>query len=259
MILLTVVGLFMVLLFLKSNEQNKPEVTRDFYEIRAEGLIKIVTNYNTLNYYVKDDTIRGIQYFLIKQMSEYFGLDTEIFLENDLLKSFEGLENGSYDIVARNIPVTTELREHYAFTAPIKLSKQVLIQNKNKKTYPLRNQIDLAGKTLHISANSPVKLRIRNLEDEIGDTIYVVESPYDTEQLIMMVAHGEIEYAVGDLETAQLISPRFENIDYSTDITFTQLQSWALRKTSPVLLDSVNTWLRGTPNNSKSVREKFRF
>ena len=32
--------------------------------------------------------------------------------------------------------------------------------------------------------------------------------------------------------------------DIETDISFTQLQSWAVRKTSPILLDSLNSWFR---------------
>ena len=242
---LPVIVLLLILIFVKlwTSKEHEPEM-RDFAQIRAEGTLKVVTNYNRLNYYLSGDTIEGVQYELIKQLGSYFGWETKIFIENDLQKSFDGLKSGKYDIVARNIPVTTELRELYAFTDPVELSKQVLIQNKNSENPPLRNQLGLAGETLYVNTNSPVKLRIRNLEEEIGDTIHVVESPYDTEQLIMMVAHGEIKYAVGDLETVQLLAPRFKNIDYSTDITFTQLQSWALRKTSPDLLDSVNMWLQ---------------
>ena len=232
-----------VLLWVKTRNSHTPPCECDFSQIRERGVLKVVTGYNTLDYYIDGDTIEGFQYRLIKQLGQHLGIETEIFLENSIKKSFEGLNNGTYDIVARNIPVTTELRSAFAFTDPVEFGKQVLIQNKEKDTPPLRNQLDLAGETLCISANSPVKLRIKNLIEEIGDTIYTTESPYDTEQLVMMVARGEIEYAVGDLETVKLLSSRFPEIDYSTDITFTQLQSWALRLSSPALLDSINCWL----------------
>jgi membrane-bound lytic murein transglycosylase F len=32
-------------------------------------------------------------------------------------------------------------------------------------------------------------------------------------------------------------------IDVETDISFTQLESWAVRKESPILLDSLDSWL----------------
>ncbi|MDD6209129.1 MAG: transporter substrate-binding domain-containing protein [Bacteroidales bacterium] len=226
------------------NPKNDVRVERDFQQIKEDSILRIVTNYNSLNYYINGDTIEGLQYALVHQLGDYLQLKVELFLENDLEKSFEGLTNGAYDIIARNIPITADLREQFAFTEPIELSKQVLIQSKAKDKTLLRNQLELGGKTLYIAANSPVKLRIKNLEEEIGDSIFIIESPYDTEQLVMMVARGEIDYAVGDLETVKLLSKRYKNIDYDTDISFTQLQSWALRPSSPILLDSVNAWLK---------------
>ena len=244
-LLFLLASVLMVVLWHKSRDSQEPEpCTRDFADIQVAGVLKVVTSYNTLDYYINGDTIEGLQYRLIKQLGQHFGFETEIYLENDMQKSFEGLNCGIYDIVARNIPVTTEMRALFTFTDPIEFGKQVLIQNRDKEARPLRNQLDLAGETLSISANSPVKLRIKNLIEEIGDTIYIEESPYDTEQLVMMVARGEIEYAVGDLETVKLLSGRYPEIDHATDITFTQLQSWALRSTSPALLDSVNLWLK---------------
>ena len=241
-VLVLFVIVLMASLLTKTREGDTPFI-RDFSDMESMGILRIVTGYNALDYYVNGDTIEGFQYRLIKQLGQHFGLETEIFLENSIEKSLEGLGNGTYDIVARNIPVTSELRELYAFTDPIEFGRQVLIQNREKETPPLRNQLDLAGETLYISDNSPVKLRIRNLIEEIGDTIYTIESPYDTEQLVMMVANEEVEYAVGDLETVKLLSTSFPSIDYNTDITFTQLQSWALRPSSPALLDSLNQWL----------------
>ena len=63
----------------------------------------------------------------------------------------------------------------------------------------VRSQLDLAGKTLNVVKGSPSILRIRNLGNEIGDTIYINEiEKYGSEQLIALVAHGDIDYAVCD-------------------------------------------------------------
>lgn len=82
------------------------------------------------------------------------------------------------------------------------------------------------------------------MSHEIGDTIFVIENKiYDFEQLVMMVASGEIEYTVCDEKIAIQLSEKLPEIDIETDISFTQIESWAVRKDSPVLLDSINTWL----------------
>ena len=58
-----------------------------------------------------------------------------------------------------------------------------------------------------------------------------------------MVAKGDIDYAVCDLQIAKISKENLPEIDIDTDISFTQLQSWAVRKDSPILLDSLNSWL----------------
>jgi ABC-type amino acid transport substrate-binding protein len=59
-----------------------------------------------------------------------------------------------------------------------------------------------------------------------------------------MVAKGDIDYAVCDQQIALLSKNRLPELDIDTDIGFTQLQSWAVRKNAPVLLDSLNHWLQ---------------
>ena len=55
-----------------------------------------------------------------------------------------------------------------------------------------------------------------------------------------MVAKGDIDYAVCDQQIARVSKGNLPEIDIDTDISFTQLQSWAVRKDSPILLDSLN-------------------
>ena len=77
-----------------------------------------------------------------------------------LAESFDMLEENNCDAVARNIPITSEIKEKYLFTEPIVLDKQVLIQRTeaaNNGLKPIRNQLDLAGKThipKHLSAQA---------------------------------------------------------------------------------------------------------
>ncbi len=108
----------------------------------------------------------------------------------------------------------------------------------------IRTQLDLAQRTLHVVKGSPSILRIQNLGNEIGDTIYIKEiDKYGSEQLISMVAHGDIDYAVCDESIALAAADSLPQIDINTAISFTQFYSWAVSKQSPALLDSLNTWL----------------
>lgn len=251
---LLIIAVATMIMLWRLKTMPKAEVfPRDYPEIKEEGILRLVTEYNQSGYYVAGDTIEGFQYELSQAIAQLSGLEIQIFLEMSLAESFDMLEENNCDAVARNIPITSEIKEKYLFTEPIVLDKQVLIQRTeaaNNGLKPIRNQLDLAGKTLYIPKDSPAQLRLQNLGHEIGDTIYVIEDElYSGEQLAIMVAKGDIDYAVCDQQTAALSQKQLPEIDIKTDISFTQLQSWAVRKDSPILLDSLNSWLEQIRKN----------
>ncbi len=236
-------------------ESSHQPIVRDYPEIEKEGVLRVTTEYSPTSYYIDGDSILGLQYELCQAIAKVSGLEVQLNLEMSLTKSFQDLESGEIDVIARNIPITTENKELYLFTDPIWLNKQVLVQRTEKANggiKPIHNQLMLGQKTLYLPKGSPALLRIHNLEEEIGDTIYTHEDElYSDEQLIIMVAKGDIDFAVCDQQSAKKMKERFPQIDISTDISFTQLQSWAIRKESPILLDSLNLWLRKAKESDK--------
>ncbi|MBB4036223.1 membrane-bound lytic murein transglycosylase MltF [Dysgonomonas hofstadii] len=238
------------LLFSGDNESPK-----DYIQIQKAGTLRIVTDYNSAGYYVSGDTIAGFNHDLIQLLGSQMPFKIEILLESNLDKCIEGLETGKYNVMARNIPVTSELRNVLRFTEPVAQNRQVLIQRKkeyNNDIEPVRSHLALAKKTLYVPLNSPAILRIRNLSHEIGDTIYIKEDEtYGAEQLALMVAAKEIDYAVCDEMVAMKVAKSVPEIDYSTLIGFTHLEAWAVSDKSPVLLDSLNAWI----NRVKKTKE----
>jgi len=220
---------------------------RDYPEIATAKTIYVTTEYNSISYYVSGDTLAGFHYEMIEAFAREHNWKAIITPEMSFDKRLQGLEEGKYDIVAYNIPTTTSLKSKILLTTPIILNKQVLVQLKPVSPTDssfIKSQLDLAGKTLYIVKNSPVTLRIHNLENEIGDTIYVKEvEKYGPEQLISLVAHGDIKYAVCDADIARIASDSLPQIDINTAISFTQFYSWGVNKHSPILLDSLNKWL----------------
>lgn len=246
---LLIAALAVMILFRTAMKDARGNLThpRDYNEIMASGELNVVTDYNTIGLYASGDTLQGFQREMILALEAAWGIKVNLFLENSLDENLAGLQAMRYDLVARNIPVNIHLKDSFAFTTPITLNKQVLVQRKqeyNDSIAPIRQHLDLAGKTIHVAGDSPVILRLNNLSHEIGDTIFIVEDPtYKTEQLVMMVASGDIDFTVCDEKMAIQLAKIFPEIDSDTDISFTQLESWALRKDSPVLLDSLNSWL----------------
>ena len=247
-LLTVVIVLTIIFAFRQCNKQDKPQGhPRDWAAIVKEGVLRAATEYNSLSFYVDNDTISVFHYELIQAFARDKGLKAEITPVMSFDERLNGLSTGRYDVIAYGILATSELKDSLLLTSPIVLNKQVLVQRKvkdeNDSLY-IKNQLDLAGRTLHVIKGSPSILRIRNLGNEIGDTIYVKEvEKYGSEQLISLVAHGDIDYAVCDESIAQAAADSLPQIDINTAISFTQFYSWAVSKQSPALLDSLNTWL----------------
>lgn len=208
--------------------------------------LDVSIDYGPMSLFTYDDTLGGFNYDMIRGMATANGLKVKFHPVTTPGSSIEGLENGLYDIVVSDIAATAEASENVVFTEPVYLDKQVLVQKKDSLgNTEVSSQLDLAGREVWVTSGSPSAMRLRNLSAEIGDTILVKEDPdYGSEQLVMMVAVGDIPLAVVNEKTALRLAGEYPGIDVSTAISFTQFQTWALRKKEMELTDSVNSMIK---------------
>ena len=229
------------LYYAQDNKENKSSI-RDYAEISSEGVLRVATEYNSISYHIVDDTIEGFDYELIQAFAHDKGLRLEVMPDMSFEHRLNGLKAGIYDIITCGIATSNEMKDTLPLTTPIARNKWILIQRKDSTQ--INTQLKLANCTLAVVKGSPARLRIRNLSEEIGDTIYINEiEKYGQEQLMPLVAHGDIDYAVVDQGIANALIDSFPQIDTHIDIGFTQFYSWAVNKNAPALLDSLNKWL----------------
>ena len=217
---------------------------RDYQDIIKSGEINIITTYNSPNYYIENDSIIGFQHDLIHHIFKDKNLKLNITVVSNINEEIDDFRRGKYDLIAGNIIGSKEIKEELALTFPIITNKQVLVQRNDSTN--IQSQLDLAKKTLYVIKNSPAIYRIKNLSNEIADTIYIEEiDKYGQEALPTLVSYKDIDYAVCDEIIAQNASDSLQNIDINLAIGFTQFYSWAVNYDSPELLDSLNIWIKG--------------
>lgn len=203
--------------------------------------IDVAIEYSPMSLYMYDDTLGGFNHDLLCLLESEYGITLKLHPMTSLSIALERLNDGTYDVVAAQVPMTTEFKSDYLFTDPIYIDKQVLVQRKDSAgSLAVRTQLDLAGKTVCIAKGSPVKDRINNLSAEIGDSIFVKEMDYSQEQLFLLVASGEVSLAVVNDYTAVRLSPKYPDVDKSTPVSFNQFHSWVVRKDDNELLDMIN-------------------
>ncbi len=269
------IALLTVVLFAASCQLKNEQVaekqpiessTIDLDDIVKRGKIRVVTDYNSTNYFVYKGRPLGYQLELLQALSNTLGLKLEIVVSNNVEKNFDSLLKGDVDLIATNLTITRDRTQQVTFTEPHCVTHQVLVQQKpsdeksNTANSIIRNQLELAGKTIYVQENSAYVARLKNLANEIGDSIHIVEIPdYEVEQLIALVANGEIPYTVCDDNLARINLNFYDNIDIATAVSFPQKIAWAVRPTSSDLKDVVDNWLINfkKTNQYKRIYRKY--
>jgi len=88
-------------------------------------------------------------------------------------------------------------------------------------------------------------LILKNLISETGIDLNIEYAAGDviTEHLIEMVANGEIDYTICDLNKAEIFNAYYDNIDIETPMSLSQPIAWAVNKGSSTLLDTIDYWI----------------
>ncbi len=238
----------------RSDQETHIDSLRDYAAIREEGVMRIIAQYNERDYYVGQDSTAGFVYDLARQLSKISGIRIEISLEKNWKESLESLHSGNCDIIAQDIPLTAVTdTTRYRFLDLVHPGRLFLVQRQSDSL--VRQQIDLAGRTVTIPEASPTRLFISHLSEEIGDSIFVRTDPtYSSEQLAMMVASGDIDYTICNEREAKVLAKLLPGIDCSTPLSFGLRQAWLVRRGSVALCDSLNGWMDRLRQNGELQR-----
>lgn len=238
------------------HETKIPEpITFDLAQIRERGTLVAILNNSSTGYFIYRGQPMGYEYELLTLLASELNLKLEIKLTSDIDEAVSMLNEGEGDIIAFNMAVTSSRQEQVSFTEHHNEVKQVLVQRKPDNWHIMkrheiddaliRNPLELDGKTVHVQRNSAFMTRLKNLSEEIGGNIQIMQGDMgeDTEALIRKVAEGELEYTVADEDVAMVNATYYSNVDVSTPISFPQKIAWATRSNAPQLLSVINEWI----------------
>lgn len=241
----------------------EPQVDIDLEAIKERGVIRAITSYSPISYFIYRGQPMGYEYELLNVFAERHGLEVEMIVARNFSEMMNMLNRGEGDVIAYSLTITRDRRDRVAFTTSLNRTRQVLVQSKPANWRQmrlhvierelLRSPIELADRTVHVRRSSSYLERLENLEEEIGDSIHIVEAEpgVTTEQLIRMVADGEIEFTVSDENIAKLNKANFPILDIETPISLPQQTAWAVRSNATELLEDINSWLEAYQQDSE--------
>ncbi|MGB0934028.1 MAG: transporter substrate-binding domain-containing protein [Lishizhenia sp.] len=266
-----------------SNCQNKTKIkqsvvgttalsdSRDLPSILKKGKLTVLAENSAASYFIYRGKKMGLEYELLKEYAEHLGVQLEIKMVANIDDLSFLLNQGKGDLISCNLTITKERSKIFAFSKPYLRSSQVLVQRKpsnwrSKKKKEWKNEVitdplALIHKTIHVWKNSSYYDRLAHLQEELGDTIYIkgVPGTIIPEDLIEQVAEGIIDYTVTDENVAKINQRFYDNLDVDLELSVKQQIAFAMRKESPLLLKSFNTWLEGFMKTStfRYIKHKY--
>lgn len=241
--------------FGRDQQEEAQPVDYDLEDIIDAGVLRVITTYSPTGYFLYKGKVMGFEYEIFKRLADHLGTSLEIVLAKNVDSVIPMLNRGEGDIIALGYTITTDRKENVSFTEPYLITHQSLIQRKpdnwrnmtldNIKKKLATDVVDLIGDTVAVRKNSSYYLRLKELSNELGDSVYIdiLHGELSDEQIIQMVSEGEIKYSIIDNHKAAIHSSYFSNIDVNTPVSLSQRIAWAVRKTSPDLLDLINKGL----------------
>ena len=231
--------------------------------ILSRGKLIAITNNNPTSYFIYKGRPMGYQYDLLSQFCKDLNLELEIKIVPSITDGMDSIKLKKADILASGLTVLRERKELLDFTNPITQTHQVLIQmipddalSKSKSLLEkrlIRDLTKLAGKQVFAEEGSAFIDRLKNLQNEIGDSIEI--STYSgligTDSIMSMISLGKIKYAVTDYYTAKFFMRYYNNLDINTPVSFEQNIAWGIPHNSSELKDTINAWIRKNENTLK--------
>lgn len=222
--------------------------------ILERGKLIAVTDLGSTSYFIYRGEPMGYQFDLLHSFADYLGVSLEIQTNHNPESAIGKLNSGQYDLIAKGLLITHDRRSQISFSEPMMQTRQVLVQRKpdnwrRMRTWEevekqlIRNPLDLSGKTIYIQQNAAYHDRLIHLQKETGANINIIEvSETDTEDLIAMVAKGEIDYTISDEHIAMVNAKFYPDLDAQTPVSLSQNVGWAVRRGNNELLDAMNAW-----------------
>jgi peptidoglycan lytic transglycosylase F len=256
-----------------SDSKTYKPINYDLKEIKEAGVLRVITTYSPTGYFLYKGQTMGFEYELSKRLANQLGVRLEIVLAKNVDSVIPMLNRGDGDIIALGYTIMANRKEEVSFTDPYLITYQTLVQRKPKnwrkmtvdniKKQLATDIVDLIGDTVSVRKNSSYYQRVKELSNQLGDTIYINILPGEMvdEDIIKMVSEGKIKYTVIDNNKASINKSYFPNIDISTPVSLSQRIAWAVRKDSPELLAIINKGLKSikkTPDYNVIYKKYFK-
>lgn len=217
----------------------------DVRECAMPDTLRVGTLYSPTSFFIYRGDSLGYDYDLACRFAADSKLPVTFTVAKTLPQLMEMAHDGEIDLIAYEVPITAEYADKLLPCGYENVTTQVLVQKAGTDSL-ITDVTQLIGRDVYVEADSKYYHRMVNLNNELGGGINIIPIKSDTivtEDLIDMVAGGDLPLTVADSDVAQLNGTYYANLDYTLAISLEQRAAWAVDPTNRCLADSIDSWM----------------
>ncbi len=236
----------------ESDEANLEDILRsspirhtgDLAEIKARGLLRVLTRNNSSHYFVFRGEQWGFQYELAKHLADQLGVRLQMVVPADRDSLTAALLAGEGDIIAAGMSITAG-RERKVVFSPTVTQVQRFVVTHEDIVKPLATPSDLSRFVLHLNFRSTTFGMAEAFQRRLGLPLLVEDVPpeVEMEEMLRRIGVGDYEATIVDEDLLQLEQAAGTPVVARLPIGGPIQKGWAFRPSSTELAAQTSAFI----------------
>lgn len=219
-------------------QSSKQEFILDKDGILSRGTLRVAVDNNSSSFYIYRGRRMGYEYELLLDLGKELGVQVEFVVASDIDEAFSKLEEGRVDLIAMNVQQNAERESFVTFTEAIGSMSTVLVGREKLTSWDT-----LGMDTIIVRKGAVYKSQLEQIKDSLRLDFTILEVQDHEEILLDRVYEQELRWTVAEKNVAQTNATYYDELQLGLEVSKEEPVTWALRSTSPNLLQAVNSWL----------------
>ena len=220
-------------------------VERDWDAIQEEGVLRMITRFNSSSYFLHRGEEKGFEYEFARAFAKAHDLQLEVVIVGNDDHPIDILNTGKGDFIAANYSITPERDEFIDFTASYNEVDQVLVFPENRQGDIPGSLEEAAGIEISVRSGSSYATTLRDLKETHGYSYIINELPemWDAEAIMFALADGEFEATVADENLFRATSNYIDGVVNGPVVKEADQIAWGIRGNAAQLKENMDAYI----------------